>query len=91
MVHRPKSVIGYTFLTLIALGVASVVVALRDTLASPWVLVPLAVIVLASLVVFAWRRRVEAERERAWTDAFSFADVVSRRREEEALRIAEGA
>ena len=88
MVHRPKSVIAYVFLLLIALGVAYVVVSLPDTSARPWVWGALAVIgiVIASLVAIAWRRRVEAARERAWAGSFSFADVVTRRREEEARR-----
>jgi len=89
MVHRPKSVMGYVFLFLIAIGAVYVVTSLLDVLPGPLVWGSLAVIVLASLVVFAWRRRIEAARERAWTGSFSFANVVTRRREDEALRRAE--
>lgn len=91
MVHRPRSVIGYVFLFLITLGVAYVLVSVRDSLSSPLVWGPLAVIVLVSLAFFALRRRADAARERAWTGSFSFADVVDRRRDEEALRRAESA
>jgi hypothetical protein len=91
MVHRPKSLMGYVLLLLITVGVVYVMVSLLDTLPGPWVWGSLAVTVLASFVVFAWRRRIEAARERAWIGAFSFADVVTRRREEEALRRAESA
>ena len=82
---------GYLLLVLITLGVAYVVVTLLDTLPGPWVWGPLTAIVLVSFVVFAWRRRLDAAQERAWTGAFSFAEVVERRREEEALRRAESA
>jgi membrane protein implicated in regulation of membrane protease activity len=91
MVHRPKSVMGYVFLFLIAIGAVYIATSLLDVLPGPLVWGSLAVIVLASLLVFAWRRRIEAGRERAWTGSFSFANVVSRRREEEALRRAESA
>jgi Flp pilus assembly protein TadB len=91
MVHRPKSVMGYVFSFLITLGVAYVAVSLMDTLSSPWFWGPVAVIASASLVAVLRRRRLEAARERAWTDSFSFAEVVNRRRTEDALRRAEGA
>ena len=91
MVPRPKAVIAYVFLFLIASGVGYVVVSNRDTLSSPWVWGSLCVVVLASFALFAWRRHVEATRERAWTGAFSFANVVARRREEDGVRRAEGA
>jgi hypothetical protein len=48
----------------------------------------LAVVALASVALYAWRRRVESARERAWVGEFSFGDVVSRRRAEEALNVA---
>ena len=86
MVHRPKSVIGYVFSFLIALGVAYVAISLMDTLSSPWFWAPLAVIAAATFLVVLWRRRLEAARERAWTGSFSFAEVVERRRTEEALQ-----
>jgi uncharacterized membrane protein YeiH len=91
MVHRPKSVIGYVFLLLCALGFGYVALSLLDSLPSPWVWGSLAVIVVVSLVVITWRRRVEAARERAWVGSFSFAEVVNRRRAEDPLRRAETA
>jgi hypothetical protein len=89
MVHRPKSVMGFVFLLLVALGVAYVAVTLIDKFSGPWLVGVLAVIVVASLLVFIRRRRVDAARERAWTGSFSFASVVARRHEEETLRRAE--
>ena len=89
MALRPKSVIGYVFLFMISFGVGYVVISGRDTLSNPWLWAPVAVIVAMSLVAFAWHRRVEAARERAWDGSFSFDKVVARRRAEEALRRAE--
>ena len=91
MIPRPKLVIAYAFLFLITSGVGYVAVSFRDTPSDPWVLESLGVAVLASFALFAWRRHVEATRERAWTGAFSFANVVARRSEEDALRRAESA
>ena len=91
MVPRPKSVMGYVFLFLISFGVGYVVVSGRDTLSSPWVWGPVALVFMMSLVALAWHRRVEAAHERAWNGSFSFAEVVARRRAEEALRRAESA
>jgi hypothetical protein len=48
------------------------------------VLAIVGVVALACLVLYLWRRRVEAERERAWIGSFSFGDVVARRRAREA-------
>ena len=90
MVQRPRSVVGYVIVFLITLGVGYVVVSLLDTLSSPWLWGPIAVIAVLSLLAFAWRRRVEEARERAWDGSFSFAEVVARRRTEDALRRAEG-
>jgi hypothetical protein len=91
MVHRPRSVIGYVFLVLGALGSGYVLLSLLDALPGMWVWGSLAVIVVVSLVVVTWRRRVEAARERAWVGSFSFAEVVNRRRAEDPLRRAETA
>ena len=91
MVHRPRSVIGYVFSFLIALGVAYGAVSLMDALSGPWFLGALAVIAVATLVVVLRRRRLEAAQERAWIGSFSFAEVVERRRTEEALQRAESA
>ena len=91
MVHLPRSAIGYLFSFLIVLGVGYVAWSGRDTLSSPWLWAPLVFVVVMSVVAIAWRRHVEAERERAWNGSFSFAEVVNRRRAEEALRRAESA
>jgi hypothetical protein len=77
MIHRPKTVIGYVFLFLIALGISPIVVSL---VTSPWsvmVWAALGVVSLACLVLYLWRRRLEAARERAWVGSFSFADAVA--------------
>lgn len=84
MVHRPRSVIGYVFLFLITLGIGAVVISSPGTLAHPWLWGAVAVIVSMSVLTLAWRRHVEAARERAWVGSFSFAEVVTRRRAEEA-------
>jgi hypothetical protein len=44
----------------------------------------LGVVALGSLVLYLWRRKVEAARERAWVGSFSFGDVIARMRAREA-------
>jgi hypothetical protein len=82
MVHRPKTVYGYVILSLLAIGIAWILV-----LIAQWSLMALAivgVVALVCLALYLWRQRVEAERERAWVGAFSFGDVVAARRAREA-------
>ena len=83
MVHRPKTLIGYTFLLLIALGISPLVVSLVGSLTSPWLWASVAVIAVACTAVIVRRRRIEAERERAWVGSFSFADAVASMRARE--------
>jgi Flp pilus assembly protein TadB len=45
-----------------------------------------AVIACATIALYVWRLRVDAARERAWVGAFSFGDVLARRRAREALQ-----
>lgn len=84
MIHRPRSVIGYVFLFLIALGITPMVVSLAGSLSSPWLWASFAVIATTCVVVIARRRRIEAARERAWNGSFSFADSVATMRAREA-------
>ena len=84
MIHRPRSVIGYVFLFLIALGITPMVVSLAGSLSSPWLWASVAVIATTCVVVIARRRRIEAARERAWNGSFSFADAVAAMRAREA-------
>jgi arginine exporter protein ArgO len=82
MVHRPKSVSGYVLLSMLVIGITVILVSIAQ-----WSLMVLAIIGVVALGYFAlvlWRRRVEAERERAWVGSFSFGDVVARRRAREA-------
>jgi hypothetical protein len=87
MAHWPKTVYGNVLLFLVALGVAQLLVSLL-VVTSPWGWSALAVAAIAGVGLVGWRRRIEAARERAWVGAFSFGDVVARRRAEEASRIA---
>lgn len=88
MVHWPKSVYGNVLLFLLALGMVPIVVSLAVA-SGPLVWAALAVIALMWVVLYAWRRRVDVARERAWIGSFSFGDVVDRMRAREALQPAE--
>jgi bacteriorhodopsin len=88
MIHRPKTVIGYVFLFLIALGISPILVSLAGSLSSPWLWAPVAVIALTCIAVLARRRRLEATRERAWIGSFSFADAVASMRARESQQAA---
>jgi hypothetical protein len=84
MIHRPKTVYGYVLLSMLAIGITPILVSI---VASPWsvmVWATLGVVALAGLVLYLWRRRVEAARERAWVGAFSFGDVIAGMRAREA-------
>jgi membrane protein implicated in regulation of membrane protease activity len=84
MAHWPRTVPGKTFY----LSSIAVVVSLAAWFlitASWYVLVGLAVVALVSVALYAWRRRVDATREREWVGEFSFGDVVDRMRAREAL------
>ena len=87
MAQWPKTVRGKLFyLSLAAVGVPLIVWFLL-TLPSLF-LWGLGFIALASVALYAWRRRIDSVRERAWVGEFSFGDVVRRRRAEEALEVA---
>jgi len=84
MAHWPRSAAGKAFyITMIAIVVPITVWLLAA--ASWWVLALLALVPIAWIVVYAWRRRLDAARERAWVGEFSFGDVVGRMRAREAL------
>ena len=87
MARWPKTVRGRLFyISLAAVGVPLVVWFVL-TLPSLF-LWALAVVALASVALYAWRRRIDSVREQAWVGEFSFGDVVRRRRAEEALEVA---
>jgi hypothetical protein len=65
--------------------VTPLVVWIAVSLSGPMVWASLAVASLISLAVYAWRRRIESARERAWVGELSFGDVVDRMRAREAL------
>jgi hypothetical protein len=87
MARWPQTVRGKLFYISLAAVTAPLVVWFVLTLPSLF-LWALGVVAIASLVLDAWRRRVESARERAWVGEFSFGDVVRRRRAEEALEVA---
>jgi hypothetical protein len=88
MVHRPKTVYGNVLLFLVALGIVRIVVSVTVALSGALFWGALAATALACIVLYAWRRRVDAARERAWTGSFSFGDVVARRRAKDVLQLA---
>jgi membrane protein implicated in regulation of membrane protease activity len=84
MAHWPRTATGKSFY----IGLIAVVVPLTVwfLVTVPWyVLGVLAVVALVSLGLYAWRRRLDAARERAWVGEFSFGDVVGRMRAREAV------
>ena len=87
MARWPRTVRGKLFYIALAAVVAPLLVWFVATLPSLF-LWAIGGVVLASLILYAWRRRVESARERAWVGEFSFGDVVRRRRAEEALEVA---
>jgi hypothetical protein len=87
MARWPKAVRGKLFYISLAAVAVPLVVWFVLTLPNIF-LWAIAVVALASGALYLWRRRVESARERAWVGEFSFGDVVSRRRAEEALNVA---
>ncbi|MDP9118713.1 MAG: hypothetical protein M3M93_00345 [Actinomycetota bacterium] len=87
MAQWPKTVRGKLFYVALAAVVVPLLVWFVATLPSLF-LWAIAGVALASVALYAWRRRVESARERAWVGEFSFGDVVRRRRAEEALEVA---
>jgi membrane protein implicated in regulation of membrane protease activity len=84
MAHWPRTGTGKAFY----IGLIAVVVPLTVwfLVTVPWyVLAALAVIAVVSLGLYAWQRRLDRARERAWVGEFSFGDVVDRMRAREAL------
>lgn len=82
MAHWPKTVSGNMLVFLTALIVTPIVIAIAVSLSGPLVWASLAAAALTGVAIYAWRRRVDAARERAWVGEFSFGDVVARRRSE---------
>jgi hypothetical protein len=92
VIHWPKTVYGNVILFMLALMFVPVVVWVAVSLAGsgPLVWAALAGVALMFFALFAWRRRTEAARERAWVGAFSFGDVIDRMRAREAVQVAAG-
>ena len=87
MARWPKTVRGKLFYISLAAVVGPLLLWFVATLPSLF-LWAIGGVALTSLILYAWRRRVESARERAWVGQFSFGDVVRRRRAEEALEVA---
>jgi Flp pilus assembly protein TadB len=86
MAHWPRSVYGNVLLFMVAIGLAAIAVSIATVVPVALLAAAAAVVAVACVVLYVWRRRVEAARERAWVGAFSFGDVVERMRAREALR-----
>ena len=86
MARWPKTVRGRLFYISLGAVCGPLVVWFVLTLPSLF-LWALAVVALASVALYAWRRRIDSARERAWVGEFSFGDVVRRRRAQEALEV----
>jgi hypothetical protein len=85
MAHWPKTVSGNLLIFLFTIAVAPVVVWAAVLLSGPLVWASLVVVALGIIGLVIRQRRIDAARERAWVGAFSFGDVVRRRRATEAL------
>jgi hypothetical protein len=83
MAHWPKTVRGnlLTFVFIVAL--APVVVWLAVALSGPIVWASLAVLAAIPVALYAWRRRVEVAKQKAYVGAFTFGDAVQRMRAKE--------
>jgi membrane protein implicated in regulation of membrane protease activity len=86
MIVRPPKTLSGIVLVLSCAALAIVVggVLVPNLVAlGPWMWGGLALVAIAVVAIVIHMRRVEAARERAWVDSFSFGDVVARRRAEE--------
>jgi uncharacterized membrane protein len=73
-----------------AFSIASIAVVVPPTVwfvmtVPSYVLYALGVIALISVGVYLWRRKLDADREKAWVGEFSFGDVVGRMKARDAL------
>jgi uncharacterized membrane protein len=87
MARWPKTVRGRLFYLSLAVVGVPLVAWFVLTLPSLF-LWALGFIALVAVALYAWRRRIDSVRERAWVGEFSFGDVVRRRCAEEALEVA---
>jgi hypothetical protein len=85
MAQWPKTTRGNVLTVLLIVAAAPFVWIAAVALSGPLVWATLVLVALASIVLYVWRRRVEAARERAWVGAFSFGDVVASLRARDAL------
>jgi membrane protein implicated in regulation of membrane protease activity len=86
MAHWPKTVSGILFTSFLIVAAAPILVWLAVSLSGPLVWVSLTFVALTCVALYAWRRRIEADKERAWVGAFSFGDEIGRMRAREAHR-----
>jgi hypothetical protein len=83
MAHWPKTVRGNLLTFVLILALAPVVVWLAVALSGPIVWASLAVLAAIPVVLYAWRRRVETAKQKAYVGAFTFGDAVQRMRARE--------
>lgn len=84
MAHLPKTLRGNVVTVLLILAAMPLLVIVATALSGPLVWAGLALVALACIALYGWRRRLDGARERAWVGAFSFGDVVASRRAREA-------
>jgi 4-amino-4-deoxy-L-arabinose transferase-like glycosyltransferase len=85
MAHWPKTLRGNVLTVLLIVVGVPLAVFIAISLSGPLVWAGLALVALACVALYRWRRRLEDARERAWVGAFSFGDVVASMRAREAL------
>ena len=87
MAHWPKTIVGRLFALLLTLAAVPLVLWVSVSLSGPVVWASLGIVAIVCVVLYLWRQRAEAARERAWVGAFSFGDVVERMRANDALEL----
>lgn len=85
MAYWPKTLRGNIFTVLLILVGLPFLLFLVISLSGPLVWAGLAFVVLTSVALYLWRRRIEQARERAWVGGFSFRDEVVKMHAREAL------
>jgi hypothetical protein len=86
MAHWPRTFSGNLIAFLLLVAATSLLVQIAVAMPSLILVATVGVVTLIVLAVKAWRRRIDAARERAWVGEFSFGDVVHRIRAREAAR-----
>jgi hypothetical protein len=83
MAHWPKTVRGNLLTFVLIIFFAPFVAWVAVALSGPIVWASLAVLAATPVVLYAWRRRVEAAKQTAYVGAFTFGDAVDRMRARE--------